>query len=320
MSRETIPLEVADGVFRLPADFGPGGIVPNAVYLLRDAAILVDAGVDGTPSTHLAGSLARLGLSLDRVERLFVTHGHPDHFGGAAELRRASARMRIVCHEADQRWVEDHTAAFTDTYESFGDEWRPDEATRAEVLELGGPNVSVDETVRDGMSMELQVGGTVDVIHVPAHTPGSVLYHERSTDVVFAGDALQGRGVEIPRAPAVFPGYSDVAAYRASLDTLERLAPRFVATGHHGVLEPAGLQSHLAVSRAFTDELDKIVIAALRGWAGDVLLREIVAQVADSFPRHGHAYQIHQTVRAHLRGLVDTGLAAPGGNAGFRAT
>jgi glyoxylase-like metal-dependent hydrolase (beta-lactamase superfamily II) len=61
------------------------------VYLIdggSDAAI-VDAGIGGKygATETILDTIARDGVAIDRVSRLFLTHYHADHAGGAADFR-----------------------------------------------------------------------------------------------------------------------------------------------------------------------------------------------------------------------------------------
>lgn len=302
------PVEIASDVFRLEAPFGPGLLVPNAVYLIRGPEpTLIDAGVDGAPTAQLVEPLRALGLGLADVRLLLLTHGHPDHMGGAADLRDASRALHVRCHPADRGWVEDHERSIAETFGSLGDDWRPDEATIADQLAQAGPSVTVDAVLEAGVKVGSDAA--IDAEHVPGHTPGSVAYLHGPSGALFTGDALQGYGVSIPTYVTGFPGYADATAYRSSLALIDQLAPSVMATSHHGVFEQAAWPGHVAESVAFVEQLDGLVIAALRDAGRPMRLPEVAATVATHFPDHEHAYQLHLTTRAHLRALVATAQA-----------
>jgi glyoxylase-like metal-dependent hydrolase (beta-lactamase superfamily II) len=69
-------------------------------YVLEDerGAAIVDPGLPG-PATlkTLTGRLASVGIPLERVHTVIVTHSHPDHFGGAGWVRRETG-AEIVTH------------------------------------------------------------------------------------------------------------------------------------------------------------------------------------------------------------------------------
>lgn len=63
----------------------------SASYIVHDeeGVVLVDAGMEADGSDMIAG-LRSLGLGVDRVRSILLTHWHNDHSSGAEALRSAS--------------------------------------------------------------------------------------------------------------------------------------------------------------------------------------------------------------------------------------
>lgn len=106
-----------------------------------------------------------------RVTAVWLTHGHLDHVGAAAELANHFAVPIIGPHVADRFWFE----RLAEQAAWFG--WAPVEPfmpTRwledGEVLSLGQ--------------------GRFYVRHAPGHTPGHVVFIEREARVAQVGDVL----------------------------------------------------------------------------------------------------------------------------------
>jgi len=130
----------------------------------RKAAIIdPGASVDG-----LLETVKRNGLTL---EAIWITHGHLDHAGGAAEMQEKTGLDIIGPHEADQFWIDQiptnglmygipDARSFTPT------RWLDD----GDVLTLG-------ET-------------TWEVFHCPGHTPGHVIFFNREARFAQVGDVL----------------------------------------------------------------------------------------------------------------------------------
>lgn len=108
------------------------------------------------------------GVTLDRI---FITHGHIDHAGGAAEM---AERLNIPIegpHRDDGFWIE--------AIETDGPQW-------------GLPEARVFSPTRwlvDGDTVTLGAL-TLDVLHCPGHTPGHVIFHHAPSRVAFVGDVL----------------------------------------------------------------------------------------------------------------------------------
>ncbi len=105
------------------------------------------------------------------LEKIFITHGHIDHAGGAAEL---SERMNIPIegpHTDDSFWI--------DTMETDGPKWGLPEAR------CFAPTRWLDQG--DTVTLGKLV---LDVYHCPGHTPGHVIFHHPGSAVAFVGDVL----------------------------------------------------------------------------------------------------------------------------------
>jgi glyoxylase-like metal-dependent hydrolase (beta-lactamase superfamily II) len=92
--------EVAPGILRLQLPIQMPGLGHVNCYLMEDERgfAVVDPGLPGDASwAALTAGFKRAGVPLARVHTVIVTHSHPDHFGGAGQLR-AETGADIVSH------------------------------------------------------------------------------------------------------------------------------------------------------------------------------------------------------------------------------
>lgn len=168
---------LAPGVFRIPTI---GSWATNSFALLDDdgSVTLVDCGVERAPARIVAG-LAALGKHPSDVQRIILTHAHPDHAGGAAELA-ARTGAPVAVHEGDAGFVETGSPPPRDT----------SLAARifARVADGRFPPVPVGERLTDGQLLD--VAGGVRVVATPGHSPGHVSLLHEPTRTLITGDAI----------------------------------------------------------------------------------------------------------------------------------
>jgi glyoxylase-like metal-dependent hydrolase (beta-lactamase superfamily II) len=196
---------------------GPGlsAAEDAAVYLVAFGgahAALIDAGC-GSSTAQLMANVEACGVDCSLLGDLFLTHCHFDHAGGAADLQ-ARWGLRVVMHALDAPYVEtaDPTVTAAAWYGAAMPAFRPDRLLAGE-----------RETLFIGER-------PLEAIHVPGHSPGSVVYllHSDGYRILF------GQDVHGPLHPSL---KSDPAAYRQSLHQLLALEADILCEGHFGVIE-----------------------------------------------------------------------------------
>jgi glyoxylase-like metal-dependent hydrolase (beta-lactamase superfamily II) len=171
----------------------------------KDKAVLVDAGLN---TELILDFIRKKGLSLEAV---LLTHGHPDHLVGAAEIAEATG--------AD---------VYLNSIEAKVVEMMPEMI----LAMLGIDELKTPEEFKpleDGQVLEL-AGLKIKVLHTPGHSPGSVSFLVE--DALFDGD-LVFRG-SIGRTD--FPGGDFGTLIRSVKDKVFVLPPDTkVYPGHMGM-------------------------------------------------------------------------------------
>ena len=185
----------------------------------KRGVVMVDAGWPGHEQRILQAVQAwgRGDLCL-----IYITHGHFDHYGSAAALRRLTGAP-IAIHRADAEAMACGQTNLGSArnggqigawFLPLVERWRPPEPTPPDVL------------LTDGESLEA-FGLEGIAVHTPGHTPGSsCLLVERR--IAFAGDLISRTG--IPHAQQLYA--DDWTAVAESVQRLQNLGPEWTYAGH----------------------------------------------------------------------------------------
>ena len=251
--------EIAPGIHRIEEDLGPRFM---AQYLLTggERTLLVDTGLSQTLSEAIAPYAESIGLGVEAIDELFVSHADVDHIGSNRALHERSARTRISCGERDRRWVESNEAILAENYrwfEPYGFTLGPD-VLGFIAQELGG-DAPVDVGLVGGETIRLGPGQRWEVLALPGHTLGHMgLWHpdERTAIIV---DAVLGQGV-CDRAGRLLipPRIYDLPAYRETIQSVRALRPELLLTAHYPVMHRQEAEAFLELSLGFCDDVLRI--------------------------------------------------------------
>ena len=215
----------------------PAPIPDVNAYLIGEGDVTVlDTGPLWRDSLEVVTAAVGKGSA---VRQVLVTHGHLDHHGQAAALRAAYG-CAVMAHPFDAFPVKEHTAALVDRF----DRWSKAAAAggaptvlinalarRYEFLESLGADLDAVHLIDEGAS--IKAGDlTLEVIHVPGHTAGSLAFLDRRHRLLFSGDTVLSGITPNPFFEGVSDRASGPAPFLKSVERLAALPVDLVLPGH----------------------------------------------------------------------------------------
>lgn len=169
-------------------------------YLIYGKKIaLIDSAVASSENIIL-DYLNETGHSPEEISMVILTHSHPDHIGAAKRIKRLSG-CQVAAHYLEKAWIE--------SVEKQEKE-RPVPGFKS----LVEGSVHVDRVLEDGDIVDLG-GLTLQVIHTPGHSPGSISLWSAEEKALFSADAIP--------IPGDMPIYQDILASVQSIQRLKRI-------------------------------------------------------------------------------------------------
>lgn len=147
------------------------------VVVTGDRLILVDSATTND-ADRIVQEIEQAGFAISDLEAVVITHAHSDHVGSLSELVRRSG-AEVWAHRDEIPYVQKEQpmpAASLVMRLMFRLSNRRPSTQTAPV---------VNRALEDGEKI-----GTLQVIHTPGHTPGSICLYAPAHKLLFCGDAM----------------------------------------------------------------------------------------------------------------------------------
>jgi len=211
------PAKVADNFYFL------GTRIHNAWALVGSEGIIVfEALFDYAAPDEIADGFRKLGLDVNRVRYVVISHAHGDHDGGAKFLQDKMPKARLVYGGPDWDLVDKSTN-------------RPGGKPKRDLVGDDGMKLSVGDA-------------SVQIVATPGHTAGtlSFLFEVQDNGKPLRVAYVGGTAIPFDAAPAYYDGYI------ASVRKMGKSAADFGATAlvsNHTEFDNGYYKAHTAANR-----------------------------------------------------------------------
>ncbi len=238
-----MPTQILDGLHQIviPTPFKVG---PVNCYVATTAPItLIDTGTKWDDSRRVMQTeLAALGLGIEDVQRIIITHAHADHSGLAAELAQASGadgwshryNPALLANDETSRLQHDEFYRLLMTESGVPLEERRHVADSRRGTNRYADAVKIDRMLEEADEIEL-ADRMWRVYHTPGHAGGLICLFDRESRVLLSNDHLLR---DISSNPVVEPDPDGgprphrLVQYLYHMQRMLDLEPSVAWTGH----------------------------------------------------------------------------------------
>lgn len=186
---------------------------------------------------YVLKGLVELGIDLEKVKNIIVTHIHLDHAGGVGLLLKYCPNANVIVHPRGKRHLADPSKLILGAKAVYGDKFD----------ELFDPILPIpeDRLIIKNDKDVLKIGEerTLTFYDTPGHAKHHFSIHDSLSNGIFTGDTigvyypqLIEQGIEL-YLPSTSPNQFDPDVMLHSLDRIAKLHVDRIYFGHYGMSE-----------------------------------------------------------------------------------
>jgi glyoxylase-like metal-dependent hydrolase (beta-lactamase superfamily II) len=253
--------------------------VPQPTFGTVNAYRVGDTLVDTGHMSATSRETLTAAVEMTSLERVVLTHPHPDHAGGSQTVPELAATPHVVFEGTPEilYGYDDYLARVHEEMHRLGAGF-----PEAAVTAVAESYFTRDDYAESAIELDCVVGdGDVvrvgahdcEVLHTPGHADRHMSLFHADSGTLLSGDILAPNG-HFMHGPLT----SDIAAYRRSLRRLRGLDADRLAPGHGGIIDTPreAIEEALAKSTRVERGIESAVTTATTPTSARELAREVL--------------------------------------------
>lgn len=232
--QQTKPIQINERIYLIDGyDLGVAERTGTYV-ILEEELTIIETGP--SPSVkYVKKGLEALGLTLDQVKYIIVTHIHLDHAGGAGVLIKECPNAKVVVHPKGARHLADPDRLIAGAKAVYGEKF----------AELFDPIIPIPEdrllVKDDGDTLKIGPNCLLEFLDTPGHAKHHFSIYDPITNGMFTGDTVGIRyeqlvpdGVNL-FLPSTSPNQFDPDAMQRAINRMQDRKLDYIYFGHYGM-------------------------------------------------------------------------------------
>ena len=238
------PVQVSSHLFQLGTPAFP------AYLSMGEEGMIIEGGT-GATFPMMVHQIKSLGIDIEKIRYIVLTHTHPDHIGAVPHFQHAWSHIKLLTSSAGAKILAKRELFKQFQLIDLGIAQLM--KAKAEIDALPKPikdyTFKVDSIVNEGDRIDLGAGIAWHVYDTPGHSPCHISLFEEKEKTLVLGDST---GFYVPERDVFWPNYFEsIDKYCSSIRKLAYLPAERATLSHNGVIE-GGVRQHLEKAMAAT--------------------------------------------------------------------
>lgn len=239
------PVQIAPDFYQIALPIPLKSLGSVFVYLVKSGEhnLLIDTGWNTEECYYsLKNALKQVDLKPSQLQKIVISHLHPDHYGLSSRLKEEAPESTIIMHRKDALTIKDNQEKFG-LFIKRMNEWAriqgvPQDEVKA-MMDSSLPMLKFSSPAKPDIEV---IGGEVirvgdakqfAVISTPGHTIGNIcLYETTGSEILFSGDHVLPTITPNVSLSPLYEGGDPLGDYLRSLEQLKVLKVKQVLPSH----------------------------------------------------------------------------------------